>query len=247
MAARDDIVRYCDELLDPAAYPDAIPNGLQVPGAAEVRKLVTGVTASLELFERAAAAGAQMVLSHHGMFAGSGPRRPLDRFEKARLQALFGADLSLLAYHLPLDAHAEVGNNALLAGLLGVGGLERFAGIGWIGRLSHPASLNDLLAAVRREIGEPLVFAAGPDVIERMAIVSGSAAGETLAAARAGADCFLTGEPKEAAMSDAREAGIHFLAAGHYATEVFGVRALGDRIAARFGIEHEFADIPNPV
>ena len=247
MANRDEIARYCDELLEPAAFADVLPNGLQVPGAAEVRKLLSGVTASLELFERAAAAGAQMVLAHHGMFAGSGPRRPLDRFEKARLQALFEADLSLLAYHLPLDAHPQIGNNALLARMLSLAGLERFAGIGWIGRLVNPCSLVDLLATVRRHIGEPLVFDAGPDVIERVAIVSGSAAGETLAAARAGADCFLTGEPKEAAMSDTREAGIHFVAAGHYATEVFGVRALGDRMAAAFGIEHEFADIPNPV
>jgi dinuclear metal center YbgI/SA1388 family protein len=248
MAGRDAIVEFCNQLLDIERYPDGLPIGLQVPGAEDVQTLVTGVSASLELFGRAAELGAQMVLVHHGMFYGSGPRPPIDAREKARLKALFDADLSLVAYHLALDAHAEVGNNALLCDLLGAGELERFGGIGYLATFDPPVTLDDLLDTVRAEIKpDPLVFAAGPERIGRIAVISGSAAGYVEAAADAGADCFLTGEPKEQVMNEAREAGIHFVAAGHYATEVFGVRALGDVLAERFGIDHRFVDLPNPV
>jgi dinuclear metal center YbgI/SA1388 family protein len=248
MAGRDAIVEFCNELLDIGSYPDYLPIGLQVPGAEEVRTVVTGVSASLELFERAGQENAQMVLVHHGMFYGSGPHRPIDAREKARLKALFDADLSLAAYHLALDAHPAVGNNALLCDLLGADSLERFAEIGFIGTLDPPVSLDDLLDVVRAEIKpDPLVFAAGPERIARIAVISGSAAGYVQSAADAGADCFLTGEPKEQVMNDAREAGIHFVAAGHYATEVFGIRTLGDLLAERFEIEHRFVDLPNPV
>jgi dinuclear metal center YbgI/SA1388 family protein len=248
MAGRDAIVEFCNDLLDIGSYPDGLPVGLQVPGAEEVRTLVTGVSASLELFGRAAEVGAQMVLVHHGMFYGSGPRPPIDAREKGRLKALFDADLSLVAYHLALDAHPEVGNNALLCDLLGARDLERFGGIGYLGALDPPATLEDLLDTVRAEIKpDPLVFAAGPERIGRIAVISGSAAGYVQPAADAGADCFLTGEPREQVMNEARELGIHFIAAGHYATEVFGVRALGDLLADRFGIGHRFVDLPNPV
>lgn len=248
MAGRDAIVEYCNELLDIGSYPDGLPVGLQVPGAAEVETLVTSVSASLELFERATDLGAQMVLVHHGMFYGSGPRPPIGAREKARLKALFDADLSLVAYHLALDAHPAVGNNALLCDLLGAAELERFAGIGYLASFDPPVTLDDLLDTVRAEIKpDPLVFAAGPERIGRIAVISGSAAGYVQPAADAGADCFLTGEPKEQVMNEAREAGIHFVAAGHYATEVFGVRALGDLLAEQFAVDHRFVDLPNPV
>ena len=125
VAGRDEIVSYCNELLETGGFRDMLPLGLQVPGAEEVRLVVSGVTASLELFQRAAEAGAQMVLVHHGMFVGSGPRPPIDAREKARLKTLFDHDLSLVAYHLPLDAHPEVGNNALICGLLGISARNR--------------------------------------------------------------------------------------------------------------------------
>ena len=214
VAGRDEIVSYCNELLETSAFRDMLPLGLQVPGAEEVRLVVSGVTASLELFQRAADAGAQMVLVHHGMFVGSGPRPPIDAREKARLKTLFDHDLSLVAYHLPLDAHPQVGNNALICSLLGISSPEPFAEhggrpIGWIGSVDPPIPLAELADRVRSEINpEPMVFDDGPSLVSRVAVVSGSAAGDVVPAADAGADCFVTGELKEQVMSEAREAGI---------------------------------------
>ena len=253
VAGRDEIVAYCNELLETSAFRDMLPLGLQVPGAEEVRLVVSGVTASLELFQQAAEAGAQMVLVHHGMFVGSGPRPPIDTREKARLKTLFDHDLSLVAYHLPLDAHPEVGNNALICSLLGISSPEPFAEhggrpIGWIGAVEPPIPVAELVDRVRSEINpEPMVFEDGPSLVSRVAVVSGSAAGDVVPAADAGADCFITGELKEQVMSEAREAGISVIGAGHYRTEVFGVQALGERVAERFGVGHRFVDIPNPV
>ena len=252
MASRDEIVAFLDDHLDAGAYPDALPIGLQVIGAGEVRRVATGVSASLELFERAAAEGAQMLIVHHGLFWSSEPRRIGER-ERARLRCLFDHDLSLVAYHLALDAHPEVGNNALICRALGltdpVGfGVHGDRTIGFLATADPPLTLPELLDRVRAEINpEPLVFDAGPEAIGRVAVISGAAAQDVLPAADAGADCFLTGEPREPVMAQAREAGIHFVAAGHYATEVFGVRALGDLLARRFGVEHVFIDVPNPI
>ena len=252
MASRDEIVAFLDDHLDAGGYPDALPVGLQVTGAAEVTKVATGVSASLELFERAASEGAQMLIVHHGLFWSSEPRR-IGKRERARLGSLFDHDLSLVAYHLALDAHPEVGNNALICRALGlvdpVGfGVHGDRTIGFLAAADPPLSLDELLERVRTEINpEPLVFDAGPEQIRRVAVISGAAAQDMLPAADAGADCFLTGEPREPAMAQAREAGIHFVAAGHYATEVFGVRALGDLVAGRFGVDHVFVDVPNPI
>src|SRR5437763_1150760 len=252
MARRDEIVAFADALLEAGAYPDALPVGLQVTGADEVTRIATGVSVSLELFRRAADADAQMLIVHHGMFWKSDPRR-IGRRERARLETLFAADLSLVAYHLAPDAHPDVGNNALICRLLGLDDLQPFGAVGtrtvgFVGTAAPPVAFDELVARIRREIApDPLVFANGPDQVARVAVISGAAAGEIPAAADAGADCFLTGEPREAAMAQAREAGIHFVAAGHYATEVFGVRVLGDLVAGRFGVEHVFIDVPNPV
>ncbi len=252
MARRDDIVAFADDLLDAGAYRDSLPVGLQVPGAEEVDLIVSGVTASLELFEAAAEARAQMVLVHHGLFWDADPRR-VGALEKARLRALFDADLSLVAYHLALDAHPEVGNNAILCRELGVRDLAGFGEhggrtIGFLGTLDPPQGIDELAAAVRERVNPgALVLSAGDVPVRRVAVVSGSAAGDFADAVAAGADCFLTGEPKEWVMTHGREAGVHFVAAGHYATEVFGVRALGELLAERFGVRHRFVDIPNPV
>jgi len=253
MASRDEIVDHCNRLLEIEAYPDALPVGLQVPGAAEVRRVVSGVSASLELFEHAAGSEAQMVLVHHGMFWGSGPHPPIDHRTKARLKALFDADISLVAYHLALDAHPVVGNNAVICRLLGLNQLEPFAQhgprtIGFIGHLDASLPLSELVERARRQINpDVLVMDEGPDRVQRIAVISGGAAGEILPAADAGCDCIVTGELKETALHDAREGGINVIAAGHHRTEVFGVQALGDEIAGRFGIEHQFVDIPNPL
>ena len=165
-----------------------------------------------------------------------------------RLRPLFDHDIALAAYHLPLDAHPEVGNNALLAVALGASRHEAFAGIGRGATFDVPVPAPELFARVAAVTGrEPLVFDGGPPEIRRLAIVSGGAASRLGAAVAEGYDAFLTGEPKENVMADAREAGIHFIGAGHYATETFGVRRLGDLLAAEFGIEHVWVDLPNPV
>ncbi|MDX6519405.1 MAG: hypothetical protein QOF08_10 [Gaiellales bacterium] len=253
MADRDQMVRLLSDLLEAEAYPDQLPIGLQVPGSAEVGRVASGVTASYELFQRAAADGAQMLVVHHGLFYGSGPRPPITALEKARLKILFDHDISLVAYHLALDAHPKVGNNAIICRLLGLEQPEPFGlvgarTIGFIGTLAEPLSIGDLVDRVRDHIAPaPLVFRDGPAQVRRVAVISGAASGELLAAADAGADCFLTGEPREQVMAEAREAGIHYIAAGHYATEVFGVRALGELLAERFSVEHAFIEIPNPV
>lgn len=242
-----------DGLLQPSGFTDYGPNGLQVPGPAEVARVVTGVSAQVELFERAAEAGAQLVLVHHGLFWDFQPTG-LSARTLGRLRVLLDHDMALAAYHLPLDAHPEVGNNALIARALGCTAHEGFgehcgALIGRLATFESPVPIAALLERVQAACGgrEPLLQGAGPAAVRRIAIASGSAADLLDEAVAAGADALLTGEPREHVMADAREAGVHFIAAGHYATETLGVRALGDRLAERFGVEHLFLDIPNPV
>jgi dinuclear metal center YbgI/SA1388 family protein len=247
------IITALDERLTPADFQDLGPNGLQVPGAGEIAKVVTGVSAQRALIERAVSEGAQLVLVHHGLFWDFLPTG-LTPVLAERLRPLFKHDIALAGYHLPLDAHPEVGNNAILVERLGCERHEpfgRYRGtpIGRAGTFAGdgiPAA--DLFERVRDVTARvPTVFDAGPERVRRIGIVSGSGADALPEAIALGLDAFLTGEPREHVMADAREAGIHFIAAGHYATETFGVRALGDWLAERFGIEHVWVDIPNPV
>jgi dinuclear metal center YbgI/SA1388 family protein len=248
-----DLISDLDALLRPEDFDDYSPNGLQVPGPDEVRTVATGVTASVDLFERAAAEDAQLVLVHHGLFWKGMPQH-LDRAMYRRLRPLFLNDIALAAYHLPLDAHPEVGNNALLARALGCVATEPFAEhhgrpIGIAGSFGDDGlPVGELVERVRAATGrEPLHLAHGPARVRTIGIVSGGAASFLDGAVAAGHDAFLTGEPAERVLAQSREAGIHFLAAGHYATETFGVRALGDRLSERFGVRHVFLDDPNPI
>jgi dinuclear metal center YbgI/SA1388 family protein len=247
------IITALDELLEPERFNDLGPNGLQVPGPEEVRRVVTGVTAQRALIERAIELDAQLVLVHHGLFWDFLPTG-LSPVLAERLRLLFRNDVALAGYHLPLDAHPVVGNNGILAERLGCERHEAFGEFkgrpvgraGTFGGEGIPA--EELFARVREVTGrEPTVFAGGPERVRRIGIVSGSAAELLPAAIAAGLDAFLTGEPREHVMADALEGGIHFIAAGHYATETFGIRALGEWLAERFGIEHHWVDIPNPV
>jgi dinuclear metal center YbgI/SA1388 family protein len=247
VARRNDIVRFADELLEVHRFPEFGPPGLQVVGAEEVAKIAGGVSCSLELFERAAAAGAQLVLVHHGLFWRSEPL-VVDRRQRGRLEALFRADLTLVAYHLALDAHPEVGNNAQLAAAIGVEREAEFGRVGLGGRLREPCGLAELAGRVARVLDrEPLVFGGGPDVVERVAISTGAAGHDVVAAAHEGYDLFLTGEPEEPSLHAARELGIHFVAAGHHASERLGVQALARRLADEFALEWEFLEVANPV
>ena len=252
-AAISEILAELDRVLEPERFEDYCVNGLQVPGGAQVQTIATGVSAHAELFELAAGEGAQLLLVHHGLFWGSGVRA-IDATLKRRLQLLFDAGIALAAYHLPLDAHPQLGNNALLAAALGAGELVPFAlhrgePIGFIASFPGdgvPAA--ELFARVREATDrEPLVFDAGPARVRRLAIVSGAGSDYTAEAAAAGADALLTGEPAERSMAQAREARVHVIAAGHHATETFGVRRLGEHLAERFELRHVFLDVPNPV
>jgi dinuclear metal center YbgI/SA1388 family protein len=247
------IVTALDELLDPAAFRDLGPNGLQVPGERAVTRIVTGVTAQRALIERAIELDAQLVLVHHGLFWDFHPTG-LTPVLAERLRLLFRHDVALAGYHLPLDAHPVLGNNAILAERLGCERHEpfgEFKGVAIGRRGTYPGdgiAAEEFFARVRDVTGrEPTVFPGGGERVRRVGIVSGSAADTLPAAIAAGLDAFVTGEPREHVMADALEGGIHFVAAGHYATETFGIRALGDWVAERFGVEHHWVDLPNPV
>jgi dinuclear metal center YbgI/SA1388 family protein len=248
----DDLIDYLDRLLAAGEGNDICPNGLQVEGRQEVRKVVTGVSACHELFVTARQTGADAVLVHHGIFwRGDSP--VLTGIQFRRVAELVHGEMSLLAYHLPLDRHPELGNNALAARALGLGELAPFGTLdgenwGFRGRFAEPVSMAAFTDRCRALFGgEPLVFAHGPDPVTTAGIVSGGAQRVLSQAIDAGLDLFLTGEVSEWVMNLSREAGIHFVAAGHYATERLGVRALGEHLAERFGIEVEFVDVPNPV
>jgi dinuclear metal center YbgI/SA1388 family protein len=249
-----EILQDLDALLTPSAYEDYCPNGLQVPGANLVSTVATGVSAHLQLFEGAREEGADLILTHHGLFWGSGPAAPIDAHMKRRLKLLFDANMSLASYHLPLDAHPEVGNNALLAKALGAQDMEPFAkhrgqAIGMLARFPDPGlPMGELLARVKQVTKrEPLAFASGAERIRKLGIVTGAGADYLAEAEARGAEAFLTGEPAERIMAQTRESKMHFIAAGHYATETLGIRRLGEHVAERFGVRHVYVDVPNPV
>jgi dinuclear metal center YbgI/SA1388 family protein len=253
VAALGEILAYLDALLEPDTFADYAPNGLQVPGRGDVQTVATGVTAHVELFERAREESADLVLAHHGILWEGDPRAISPPMAQ-RLRTLFDADMSLAAYHLPLDGHPEVGNNALIAKGLGAASHEPFGEHRGraIGRAAYfdgdGIATADLIARVRALTDrEPLVFPDGPERVRSVGIVSGAGADNLAEAIDRGLDAFLTGEPAERVMAQAREAGVHFIAAGHYATETFGIRALGERLAERFGVRHVFVDVPNPI
>ncbi len=252
-AGREEITDFCDELLQARGWEDYGPNGLQVPGAALVSRIATGVSAHRELLERAVESSAQLLLVHHGLFWDFHPRA-LSEQMAARLRVALDADLSVAGYHLPLDAHPVIGNNALLCDRLGFEPEpDQFAevkgrAIGVVGRSREGIELAELLRRVTATCErEPLTFDAGPDPVRSIGIVSGAGASEIHSAVELGLDALLTGEPAEHAMADAREGGLHFIAAGHYATETLGIRKLGELVAERFELEHQFIDVPNPV
>lgn len=244
------LVAEAQQLLQPERFADYCPNGLQVEGRPDVRLLVTGVTASLALLEAAAEIGADAILVHHGYFWKNEPA-PIVGMKRRRLGLLLQQEISLLAYHLPLDAHPELGNNAQLAKVLDIhatGGLERAEpSIGNVGELLRPSSAAEFAAHVGARLGRPPLLVTGGDhPIRTIAWCSGGAQGYIEQAAARGVDAYLTGEVSEQTVHAARELGIHFIAAGHHATERYGAPAVGEWLAQRLGIEHRFIDIENP-
>lgn len=230
---------------------DYCPNGLQVEGKAEISRVVSGVTASQALLDAAVAAKADAVLVHHGYF-WKNESPCVVGVKQRRLKTLLLNDISLLAYHLPLDVHPEVGNNVQLARLLGIeidSGLEpeNPRSVGLIGHFAQPVTPAFLRQRILEVLGREPLMVEGSGLIQRIAWCSGGAPGYIEQAIAAGVDAYLTGEPSEPAVHLAQETGMSFFAAGHHATERCGVQALGDYLAQKFGIEHQFIDCPNPV
>jgi len=246
---REELNRYLDGLLEVSRYRDYCPNGLQVEGRGEIRRIVSGVTASLDLIRAAHSAGADAILVHHGFF-WKDDDPCLTGARRARIALLIAHELNLFAYHLPLDAHAELGNNAQLGMRLGLVARGRFADqeIGYCGNLQTPMRLGAFALHVQDKLGrEPLVIGDPARELRNLAWCTGAAQGFFEEAIRLRLDAYISGEISEQQVHLARESGVAFVAAGHHATEKYGVQALGAHLAARFGLEHGFIDIPNPV
>jgi len=251
MASLQELVAYINKLLNIDAFDDYCPNGLQVEGRASVSRLVSGVTASQALIEAALERDADAVLVHHGYFwRGEDPC--ISGMKRKRLHALLNADLGLLAYHLPLDAHPELGNNAQLARLLDITVKGGFAGqspaIALEGELGKSMTGEQLIDFIRDKLGRsPLHIPGRSSSIHTIGWCTGAAQQFIEQASALGLDAYLSGEISEQTVHAARELGIHYFAAGHHATERYGVTALGEHLASKFNIEHEFIDIDNPV
>ena len=248
----NELLAHLEQTLQPGLFRDYCPNGLQVEGRAAVAKLATGVTASQRLLDAAIAWGADAILVHHGYF-WRGEREPVVGMKKRRLAALLCNDVSLLAYHLPLDAHPELGNNARLGQLLGIIDSAPLqpddpAAVGNIGSLPQSLAAGELVARLHDLSGrQPLHIGDAAATVQRVAWCTGAAQSYIEAAVAAGAEVFVTGEASEQTVHVAREEGVHFIAAGHHATERYGVQAVGEHLASRFGVQHRFFDIDNPV
>jgi dinuclear metal center YbgI/SA1388 family protein len=248
MAHRDDLDSHLAQLLQPQLFKDYGPNGLQVEGRAQVHKLCSGVTASLAFIEAALQAGADALLVHHGLF-WRGQDGRLTGWLGARVRALMAAGVNLFAYHLPLDAHAELGNNAQLGARLGLQADARFGdqALGFIGPAGAHADAKDLAVAARALLAREVLLVAGDGrPLRRVAWCTGGAQAYFEPAIAAGADLFITGEISEPQTHLARESGVAFLACGHHATERFGAQAVAAFVAAQLGIEHLHIEIDNP-
>jgi len=252
MLKRDDLIKYLDHYLSCGSIKDYCPNGLQVEGQSEVRKIVTSVSASEELFNKAVSLNADMVIVHHGILWEN--RSPVIKGGlHKRISVLLENRISLLGYHLPLDRHPIIGNNILGAKGLGLVSIKPFgenhgALIGYMGGFKKPVPAKDLFGRVNKLYGaKSQVFPYGPDMVKTIGIVSGGAANMVSDAVKHNLDAYLTGEVTESIVQESKEESIHFIAAGHYATERLGIRALGKHIASKFKIAVEYIDVPVPV
>ena len=246
MARRDEIVAHASELLEIERFPEFAPQGLQVVGTEEVTTIACGVSCSRELFARAVELGAELVLVHHGLFWRNEPL-VVDARLRGRLEALFRGNASLVAYHLALDAHPTLGNNAQLAARIDAVPEGAFGSVG-LGCRIGPLPLDELVARVEAAVDRrPLVLGSGEGEIRSLAVSTGGAGSDLIRAAHEGYDALLTGEPEEPSGATARELGVHLIAAGHHATERFGVQALATHLAEQFDLEWEYLEVDNPV
>lgn len=245
----NDLSIYLNQLLLPANFNDYCPNGLQIEGKPIIHKIVTGVTASLELLQAAHLARADAILVHHGYFWGNEPA-PITGIKKRRIQFLLEHDINLFAYHLPLDAHLELGNNVMLAKHLGLN-IKAWSGdknLLALAELNAPTTLNKFVELVHAKLKRaPVVIGDMQKLITHVALCTGAAQSFIDQAIAANVDVFISGEISEQTVHSARESGVAYISAGHHATERYGVQALGEHLAAKFGLEHQFIDCDNPV
>ncbi len=252
MVPLNEIETYLNGLLGSERFRDYVPNGVQVRGERPIGRVVSGVSACMDLFQAAVAAKGDLILAHHGMFWDNDPK-VVQGALKRRLKFLLDHDLSLMAYHLPLDAHAELGNNAQILKRLalqveGPFGDYRGQSLSFMGHWHRARPFETVRGEIQALFGgEPLVLDHGPKQVKRVAVCSGGAPDLIREAVATGADLYLTGEATEYVFHIAREEGIHFIAAGHHRTETLGVQALGEALATQFGLEHQFIDIANPI
>lgn len=252
MATRESIDAALKELLQPEYFKDYAPNGLQVEGKADIDVVISGVTASQALIDKAVELGADAIFVHHGFF-WKGENPVLVGMKYRRIKTLIEHGINLFGYHLPLDAHPQLGNNAQLAKKLGIemtGPLERgnSRSVGNVGVLSSPVSGSDFASHIGHCLQrEPLHIAGSDRAIQKVAWCTGGAQGYIEKAIEQGVDAFITGEASEQTTHIARETGIHFYGAGHHATERYGANAVGAWLAEKFNINHRFIDIDNPV
>lgn len=244
-----DLAAFCDNLLNSGEFKDYCPNGMQVEGTRKIKRLATGVTANLSLLEAAAEWDADAVLVHHGYF-WKDESAPLVGMKGARIRTLYAHDMSLFAYHLPLDAHPDLGNNVQLAQRLGLDApfSTDDAGLLWQAELTVPQESTEMRQRIADALDrEPLLISGGNRAIRRIGWCTGGAQGFIDQAADAGLDAFISGEVSEHTVHIARERGIHYFAAGHHATERYGVQALAAEISREFSVENRFFEIENPV
>ncbi len=251
MVTRDELLTYCNGLLEVNSFKDYCPNGLQVEGAAEVRRVVTGVTANLALIEAAVERGADTILVHHGYFwRGEDP--VVRGMKRARLALLLAHNINLIAYHLPLDAHPNYGNNIGLGRALGFDAPRAVVdfddvGLLWQSTLTKPVEAGALSTRIAQTLQrEPLHIAGSAGQIRNIVWCTGGAQGYIEAAVGLSADAYITGEVSEQTVHIARECGLHFFAAGHHATERFGAQSMASHLAENLSLQAEFVDIPNP-
>jgi len=248
---RDKIVKFCEEYLKVKDFKDSCVNGLQVEGKEDIRKIVTGVSFSRDLINEAIKRKADMIMVHHGIFKEVIPTLPkIDGPIRERLRLLLTANINLCGFHLPLDAHPEIGNNISLIkdfGLKMTGGIDTpdYGAIGYLGEFNKPMDFKKFVILVNDKLKtRSYVISAGPKKVKKVGIISGGAATDFKEAYRLGADTYLCGDIHEFLYHDIRETGINFINAGHYNTEKLGIQNLGNLIAKKFKVEVEFVDIP---